>query len=107
MRQLPVSDAGERSQEAGRQERSCGVIRRRSWLVVLVALLLGASGVHGQGFSQIAFATFTTNVTLTTTAETVIVSSGPAVAPRDTINVCVLAWAQLTTGTMTTTVTPR
>lgn len=85
----------------------------RSRLVVnlVAAALLTAScalpPAQAQGFTQVAFATFTTNVTLTTTSETVIVSSAPATLPREGASVCVLAWAQLTTGGMTTTVTPR
>lgn len=71
----------------------------------LCALAFGAA--HAQGFSQVAFATFTTDVTLTTTSETSVVASGPASVPRQSANVCVLAWAQLTTGTNTTAVTPR
>lgn len=74
---------------------------------LLATWLLAPAPAAAQGFSQIAFATFTTDVTLTTTTETVVVTSGPATAPRQTVNVCILAWAQLTTGTATTTVTPR
>ena len=48
-----------------------------------------------------------TDVTLVTTAETVIVSSGPVVAPFQTHRVVILAWGQLVTGAATTTVTPR
>lgn len=76
-------------------------------LAAVAALASGAAPARGQGFTQIAFATFTTNVTLTTTTETSLVASGPATAPRQTVNVCVVAWAQLTTGAATTTVTPR
>jgi len=49
----------------------------------------------------------TVNVTLVTTAETVVVSSGPVKVPRQTCKVLIKAWAQLTTGAATTTVTPR
>lgn len=49
----------------------------------------------------------TTNVTLTTTTETVILSSPEIALPADAARVYVLCWAQLTTGTATTTVTPR
>jgi len=48
-----------------------------------------------------------TDVTVTTTTETVIISSGPVKVARQTCLVVVKAWAQLTTGTATTTVTPR
>lgn len=80
--------------------------RWAAWLVAL-ALILAQSPARAQGFSQIAFNTSATNVTLTTTSETSIIGSGPANAPRQTVNVCIIAWAQLTTGTSTTTVTPR
>lgn len=48
-----------------------------------------------------------TNVTLATTAETVILTSDPIALPFDAVQALILAWAQLTTGTATTTVTPR
>jgi len=54
-----------------------------------------------------AVATTTTNLTLTTTAETVIVSSGRVPVPSHTCLVHIRAWAQLTTGAGTTAVTPR
>lgn len=47
------------------------------------------------------------NVTLVTVAETVIISTPPLVIPADAVQVLILAWAQLTTGANTTTVTPR
>jgi len=52
-------------------------------------------------------ATLTSNVTLSTTSETVILSSGPVKVPRQTCLVHIRAWAQLVTGVATTTVTPR
>lgn len=52
-------------------------------------------------------ASFVTNVALTTTSETVIVSSGPAKMPAQTHRVIVAAWAQLTTGAGSTAVTAR
>ena len=48
-----------------------------------------------------------TNVTLTTTSETVVVTSPVLVLPADRVQLYILAWGQLTTGTGTTTVTPR
>lgn len=74
-------------------------------LLVVVALL--PSHAQAQGFNQIGFATFTTDVTLTTTTEKDVIYSGPVTAGRQTVNVCIVAWAQLTTGTMTSAVTPR
>ena len=47
------------------------------------------------------------NVTLVTTAETLIISAPRVAVPRRLVNAFVLALAQLTTGTATTTVTPR
>jgi len=49
----------------------------------------------------------TTNVTLTTTTEAVIISSPSIALPANMVRAIILAWAQLTTGTLTTTVTPR
>jgi len=54
----------------------------------------------GRGFTAV-------NVTLVTTAETVIVSTDRVASPRQTVQAMILAWAQLTTGTATTTVTAR
>lgn len=48
-----------------------------------------------------------TNVTLVTTAETVIISSGPVTIPNDAVQAVILAWGELTTGAGTTAVTPR
>ena len=55
--------------------------------------------------AQINFAT--TDVTLTTTGEAVVVSSGAIVTPFQTHRIVILAWGQLTTGAGTTAVTPR
>lgn len=83
----------------------------RRWLIgasCVVALALGgAVPAAAQAPIQTAFNVSATDVTLTTTAETVIIASGPALVTKETVNVCVFAWAQLTTGTNTTTVTPR
>ena len=57
-----------------------------------------------QGFDAV---TATGNVALTTTSETVIISSNPVPIEYTNANVLILAWAQLTTGTNTTTVTAR
>ena len=82
--------------------------RLATWFVVALLLVgLGAPSAAAQGFGQIGFANFTTNVAVTTTTETSVIASPAVVAPRGTVNVCVIAWVQLTTGTMTTTVTPR
>lgn len=85
------------------------VSNRRPWflLALVVALLVGTQSTAAQGPRILAYTSFTTDVTLTTTTETVIVSSGPVVSVRDTTEVVVIAWAQLTTGAATTTVTPR
>jgi hypothetical protein len=77
-------------------------------LVAIAALLLGAQApTHAQDFRCVGYTTFTSDVTLTTTSETVIVSSASACVPRPDAEVVVIAYAQLTTGTNTTAVTPR
>jgi hypothetical protein len=48
-----------------------------------------------------------TDVTLVTTAETVIISAPALVLPADASRIVILAWVQLTTGAASTTVTPR
>jgi hypothetical protein len=47
------------------------------------------------------------NVTLVTTAETLIISAPRIAVPRQTVTALILALAQLTTGTATTGVTPQ
>src|SRR5918996_2650218 len=49
----------------------------------------------------------TTNVSLVTTAETVIISAPRIAVVRGSVSALILAFAQLTTGAATTTVTPR
>jgi len=83
---------------------------RRFGAVLCIALVLAGlltPRVAAQGFTQYGFTTFTTDVAVTTTTETSVIASPAVTAPRDSDDVCVIAWAQLTTGTMTTTVTPR
>lgn len=84
-------------------------MRRWLWIVcvVCVGLCVGPPGAQAQLPMQTAFSVSATNTTLTTTSETVIISSPPATAWKNVVNVCVFAWAQLTTGAATTTVTPR
>ncbi len=69
--------------------------------LVLVAAAAGAQPITGIG------TTITANVTLTTTTENVAVTSTSFAAPRETVNLCVWGWAQLTTGAATTAVVPR
>lgn len=47
------------------------------------------------------------NVTLTTTTEGVVITSDLIAPPYDAVQAVILAWCQLTSGTATTTVTPR
>lgn len=56
---------------------------------------------------EIGFNFITADVTLTTTSETVIVSSGAIAVPYETARLVIIACAQLTTGAGTTGVTPR
>lgn len=48
-----------------------------------------------------------TNVTLVTTAETVVIASDPCNLGYNSANFFILAWCQVTTGTSITTLTPR
>lgn len=78
-----------------------------SVLVAAWALTLGAAPAPAQDFNIGAYQTSSTNVTIPTTTETVIVSSGPASTRRATSNVCVIAWAQVVTGAGATAITPQ
>jgi hypothetical protein len=51
--------------------------------------------------------TVTTNVTVTTTSETIAVTSAPVTLNYQTALIFIMAWCQLTTGTATADVTPR
>lgn len=60
--------------------------------------------------SQIVRAVFvsrTTDVTLTTTSETVVATVGPSPSPGDFRQIVVLAYAVVTSGAGTTAITPR
>lgn len=73
-----------------------------------LALALGpAPPARAHVVKDLGATTFSADVTLTTTSETVIVSSDLVLTPFATSRVVVIAWAQLTTGAATTTVTPR
>lgn len=74
--------------------------------LVVIAGLLSAPAA-AQGPRVLAYTNFTTDVTLTTTSETVIVTSPQVTSVRESTDVVVIAWAQLTTGAGTTAVTPR
>lgn len=56
---------------------------------------------------EAGFNVSTTNVTLTTTTEAVVISSTPVPLPSARHQVVIFAWSQLTTGAGTTAVTPR
>jgi len=56
---------------------------------------------------EVAFNHSVTDVTISTTTETVVISSGPVSLPFQTCHIIVLAWCQLVSGTGTTDVTPR
>jgi hypothetical protein len=75
--------------------------------LVAVAALVQAPPISAQGPSNWGVTINQTNVTLTTTAETIVVTSDPVTFSRPNSTVCVWAWAQLTTGTDTASVTPR
>lgn len=71
-----------------------------------LALAFGPAPAAAQGFRQVAFTSFTADVTLTTTTEKDVVTSDPVPLTTDNSTVCVIGWAQLTTGSSTTAVTP-
>ena len=76
--------------------------------ILALALALGsAPPARAHVVKDLSATTFQTDVTLTTTTEMVVVSSDQVLTPFATSRVIVIAWAQLTTGTATTTVTPR
>lgn len=81
---------------------------RLSWLLVgVVGLLLAQPPARAQGFNQVGFNTFTTAVTITTTTENVVVSSPAVALVRPAGEVCILGYAQFTTGANTTHVIAR
>jgi hypothetical protein len=49
----------------------------------------------------------TSDVTVTTTSETVAITSGPVMVPAETCLVHIRAWCQMIAGTGTTAITPR
>ena len=75
-------------------------------LALLVALLAAAPAA-AQGPSVFSYNTFTAAVALVTTTEIEIVASPALATPRGEVNVVVLCFGQLTTGTATTGVIPR
>jgi len=84
--------------------------RTRKCIVGALALVLAlgaAPPARAHVVKDVGASTFTTDVPLVTTAETVVVSSDLVLTPFATSRVIVIAWAQLTTGTATTAVTPR
>lgn len=82
-------------------------MRRVTCLALACLLFLPAVPAPASEIREAVYTHFTANVTLVTTAETVVVSSGPVTTTFETHRVIILAWAQLTTGTNTTAVTPR
>jgi len=56
---------------------------------------------------EVAFNHITADVTIPTTTETVVLSSGLVSLPFHTCHIIILAWCQLVSGTGTTDVTPR
>jgi ABC-type glycerol-3-phosphate transport system substrate-binding protein len=83
------------------------VPKTRLVAALVAALLVVPALGSAQGPRVLALTTFTTDVPLVTTAETVVVTSPVRNTPRDEAEVLVICWTQLTTGASTTTVTPR
>ena len=75
--------------------------------VIALWLALAAPASAQVGIKASGCTTSAADVTLTTTTEAVIVSSPVIQIPNDSGELIVFGWAQLTTGTSTTTVTPR
>jgi len=82
-------------------------MRRFTCFALVFALVLGAAPARAQDIKVYDFKCATANVAVTTTSEITIIASNITRTPRDEAEVTVIAWAQLTTGTMTTAVTPR
>jgi hypothetical protein len=83
--------------------------KRYSVLAAVLAALLTCAPAQLRALDVVAMeaATSTVDVTVTTTTETVAIVAPVFNSPRSFVRVVVVAWAQLTTGAATTTVTPR
>jgi hypothetical protein len=79
----------------------------RAVLVAIVAAALSCAPIEASELHDVSIVTTTADVTLTTTSETVIVSSDLVRPSFSTSRIVVIAWGQLTLGTNTTGVTPR
>jgi hypothetical protein len=79
----------------------------RAVTVAVVLALLTCAPAPASELRDAVFNTTTTDVTLVTTAETVVITSDPARPTFATSRVLIIAWGQLTLGTSTTAVTPR
>jgi len=82
---------------------------RKLFVVALVAALAIGAGPPAEAHlvKDASIVVATADVTITTTTETAIVTSGSARPAYATTRVLVIAWGQLTTGAATTAVTPR
>jgi hypothetical protein len=75
--------------------------------VAVVLVLATCAPARASDVRDAVFNTATTDIVLTTTTETVVVTSDPARPVFATSRVLIIAWGQLTTGVGTTGVTPR
>lgn len=74
---------------------------------VIAALFVIPAPAAAQGPSVFDFNKATADVAIVTTTEKDIIASNLTNTPRDEVRVVILCWAQLTTGTNTTGVTPH
>lgn len=82
-------------------------ITRLTLALAPLLVALAAAPAAAQGPSVFAYATCTTDVTLTTTTENIACSSPALAVPRGEANVVVVCYMQTTTGAGTTGVIPR
>jgi len=82
----------------------------RGRIVLALALALVAvveQPARAQGFNQVGFNVATAAVTLTTTTEAVVITAPAVTVARPNAEVCIVAYAELTTGADTTAVVAR
>lgn len=76
-------------------------------VLALAVLLTLPAAAAAQGPGLFNFKTSSADVTITTTTEKDVITSDLTNTPRDEVRVVIICWAQLTTGTNTTGVTPH
>src|SRR3954471_7634918 len=82
-------------------------MKRFTILTAAFALVMAVAPLRAQRPSVLDYKCSPTYVALTTTSKTAIITSNLTRTPRDEVEVVVIGYAQLTTGTNTTAVTAR